>query len=472
MISDLNSKQQEIVENGDGVVIINAGPGTGKTKTLTSRVAFLINQKKINPQDILILTFTNRAAEEMKSRLKTILGDQNLPIVTTFHSWAFDFLTGLGQEIDIIPEEEREKIIKQIIKEEETKLSTKDLDLEITRTKNNLDYKVNPEIKQLIDLYNQKLLEKKYKDFDDLLLETLKTLKEKDKKYQFVLVDEFQDTNNLQYQIIKLILRSIPNLFVIGDPLQSIYGFRGADSEIFTQLKYDFPKNREEFLETNYRSFVNIVEISNLLFPNFAKNKSASLLSGRVSLINTLNEYSESDWIINFINQKIGGTDLLTAQHSDEHITFADFAVIYRTHYLSLSLQKKLAESGLPFQVVKEDSYLEGDHIKLLSMHAAKGLEFKYVFICGFEEELIPQTKSDSNLEEEKRLLYVALTRAKEGVYLISARKRNGKPAKTSQFKKLLEHPKFEEKEDENLGKIFKKREKAKVKKSQLGLFN
>lgn len=412
----LNSHQQHIIENGDGVVIIKAGPGTGKTKTLASRIAYLIKEKNVHPENILILTFTKRAAAEMQSRLSLIL---NSPTITTFHSWAFDFLSSKIGEIKI---------------EKET-------------------------------------------DFDKLILDTYQYLIEHpeecqalQEKYQYILIDEFQDTNDIQYQIIKLILKENPNLFIIGDPHQSIYGFRDAKPAVFETLKFDFPQSKEETFEINYRSKKHLVEISNQLFPGTKLMANTKEL-GQAALIKTLNEYAEAEWIVRFINSKIGGTSLLAAEQNNEPVTFADFAVIYRTHNLSHILEKKLGESGMPYQIIKEDTPVEGDHIKLLSMHAAKGLEFKYVFICGFEEGLIPYVIKDTDLEEEKRLLYVGMTRAKEELYLLSANKRHGNVKKISRFRKLINHPAFKEIEDENTEKIKQRIAKSKLQKSQISLF-
>ncbi|KKR79998.1 MAG: hypothetical protein UU73_C0001G0293 [Candidatus Daviesbacteria bacterium GW2011_GWA1_41_61] len=468
---DLNDQQRKIVEQGDGVVMVKAGPGTGKTKTLISRVAYLILEKHINPANILTLTFTQRAALEMKERLNLILGS-NLPTITTFHGLAFNFLTGLVGEIKIISEEDQETLLKKVAGKSKVKISPRALSVIISQHKSTTNpSKKDSEMERLIVDYNKALNQQQLLDFDDLLMQMYKSLEEKNDKrrqlknlYQYILIDEFQDTNDLQYQIIKMILKDSPNLFVIGDPFQSIYGFRGASAEVFKTLKDDFSAVCEETLGINYRSHSNVVQISNLLFPQSLTLQPASKKGGKVSLVKTLNEYSEADWVIRFISDKIGGTDLLKAQHLVTQVNFSDFAVVFRAHHLSGVLRKQFEESGMPYQIVKEDTPVEGDHIKLLSMHAAKGLEFKFVFICGFEEGLIPYIKNEADLEEEKRLLYVAMTRAKEELYLLYAKKRQKKPNQVSRFKTLLEHPNFLEVEDEAITKI--------IKKSQISLFN
>lgn len=471
--ADLNDQQRQIIENGDGVFIIKAGPGTGKTKTLTSRIAYLILNKEVNPQNILALTFTQRAAGEMRQRLRTLLKNTLLPVVTTFHGFAYELLRSLGQKIEIISEEQQNDLIKKIIKENSVKISSADFSLAISNYKNNITKeKFSEGIKKNIDQYNNELSKRDLWDFDDLIYNLFKQLNEDEKfresvrkVFQYILIDEFQDTNNLQYQIIKLMLNSSLNLFVIGDPSQSVYGFRGATPRIFQKLKDDFPQSREEVLEVSYRSLKNIVEITNLLFGGTINSNFS--LPGKVGIIQTLNEYTEAQWIVRFIENKLGGTNMQKARDDglDERVNFSDFAVIYRTHGLSYNLEHKLNESGMPFQVVKVDSYLEGDHIKLLSMHAAKGLEFKYVFICGFEEGLIPHQRAAGrdDLEEEKRLLYVAMTRAKEELYLLYAKRRDKKPADISRFIRLLQSPNMVKIEDQRTGKMLKK--------SQISLF-
>lgn len=468
----LNSQQKRIVETGDGPFMVVAGPGTGKTKTLTSRIAYLIANQKIGYEHILTLTFTKRAAAEMRERLKALLG-KNLPKITTFHGFAFDFLNSLGQEIQIITEQEQEAIIKKIVQESSPKIKPRDLSLIISQHKSTIQpVKKDPIIEKLILDYQKALIELQLVDFDDLLLQTWQILQDQTQRkrlqqlYKYVLIDEFQDTNDLQYQIIKLILNHKQNLFVIGDPLQSIYGFRGANSQIFETLKKDFPNTQEAVMEINYRSKKHIVQTSNQLFAN-VQLKAASEDLGRVAIINTLNEFSEAEWIVNFINQKIGGTDLIRAGESDNTANLADFAIIYRTHDLGRVLEDKFLHSGLPFQIVKEDTPVQGDHIKLLSMHAAKGLEFKYVFVCGFEEGLIPYEKD----EEERKLFYVAITRAKDELYLLQVKKRHQKDTQNSSFKKKIMHENLLEMEDENLEKTIQKRELAKIKKSQISLF-
>lgn len=474
----MNPQQQKIIEDGDGVVIVNAGPGTGKTKTLTGRIAHLIKNKNVKSNEILALTFTNRAAGEMLDRLQSSVGI--MPFITTFHGLCYDLLKNWGEEFEIILEEERDELIKRILKERKVKLSRHDFSTILSQVKNSTSHiELSSETELLIAAYNKQLVETKRLDFDDLIMKAWEALKnDKTKRsalqklYHYILVDEFQDSNDLQYELMRLLLNKEQNFFVIGDPLQSVYGFRGANPNIFERLKKDFVQAREEFLEINYRSHSQIVEFSKCIFPKLAKINAFSQTPGTVGLIETLNEYSEAEWIVRFINEKIGGSELLNATDTGEksRIDFSDFAIIYRTHALAHILEKRLSESGFPYQIVKEDSVLEGHHIKLLSMHAAKGLEFDYVFICGFEDGLIPHQKM-IDLEEEKRLLYVAMTRAKKELYMLYTKSRNNQATTLSRFHSLFKSKDLVKTIDSATDAILKKRELYKIKKSQMSMF-
>lgn len=625
--STLNSNQLQAITH-DGTVMVIAGPGTGKTKTLTAKIEYLIDTKNINPQEILALTFTQKAAAEMKERL----GDLKfLPYISTFHALAFDILKNIHESIEIITEKEKEELLQQISKKNKiSNRESKNLALFISQFKNNL----NEESLAIISEYNQLLKEKNLIDYDDLLFKLYELLKENNEKvvpyknkFTHILVDEFQDTNNLQYQIIKLLLKN-NNLFVIGDPFQSIYSFRGATEEIVGIFKTDFPQSTCISLDTNYRSCREIIQASSALFPKKTILKANTDGTGEVAAIKTINEYTEGEYIVEMINKKIGGTDLLKAgaiQEEKRETRFSDFAVIYRTHAIGRIIEQTFINSGIPYQIVggitiyeqpevvfisnllqyinqKDSSYLKDllyspiislnlksklkisrlfsenkkqiltilehsidqyidsrkdihmistivdwlkdivvkaknskliplihiimeysllteyiaqkkskdnyvrafistitqfndkknsiiqccnylkylkeyefydpncDKVTLLTLHAAKGLEFKYVFICGFEDGIIPFDRNNIDIEEEKRLLYVGMTRAKEGLYLLTALERNKKVSVISRFYSEMSE-KLTILEDEAIIKQTKQIKKWKEKKSQLKLF-
>lgn len=598
LLAGLNDSQQSAAESLSSVIIINAGPGTGKTKTLISRIAHLILEKKINPSSILGITFTKKAAAEMKERLQKIIPGNDGPYIGTFHSFAFDILSQ-EREVNIVDEKKRTEIIIEVLKRTEFKLihtnhAYRTISLYKSRIKKHRETQSELDTvyeKFVID-YTNSLKSQQLMDYDDILLEFYKFLKNPEKltllqnRFQHILVDEFQDTNEVQYEIIKLLHRE-NNLFVIGDPLQSIYSFRGAAADMFFRIAVDFPQAETISLPTNYRSVKNIIHVSSLLFPQSRALLAYRKKEGQASLINTLHEFAEADFIIRTIQSRVGGTDLLQAANTIDHtqtISFADVAVIYRNHRISTVIAEKLFDSGIPYQVIGEDSpyeqkeirfiidflrfiynktdqthiilqnnpftkgqtdlqstfenmdisskpsiliqkivqyfrlleqlnnqkedvrnlmqfqtsmsrfdndknglgnaieylhFLEDheyydphcDTVTLLTMHASKGLEFTDVFICGFEDGIIPNIKNSSDMEEEMRLMYVAMTRAKDNLYLLSARSRNKKQSIVSRFKKYIECAYLVEKEDEATEMIKKKMAKVQIKKSQLKIF-
>ncbi|HUS25957.1 MAG TPA: ATP-dependent helicase [Nevskiaceae bacterium] len=531
----LNPEQLRAVEAPNGPVLIVAGPGTGKTKTLVARITHLIEQG-IPAEDILALTFTNKAAREMRERVGST-GAQ----ITTFHALCNSILTKLdGKKPLFVAEAERQQIIRTLKKSQELKgLSVRELGLQISRAKNSTQASNDPALAKLITAYNAELQARNLCDFDDLLLRLYDHLQGAmpNTTYQAILVDEFQDTNGLQYELLKL-LNSTDNLFVIGDPKQSIYGFRGASAGVFDRFKTDWPNATEIALTINYRSAPDIVALGNAIFSNATQLTPHQTQLGHVQVMQLLSEYSEARWIIAQVERAIGGSTMLKgSEHhaQDTGCTFRDFAVLYRSHATAKPLQRLLDESGIPFQVAGEGtpyqrpdiarilnalSYIAGkieqpqlsgltttqaqilldplkttqqtlpdlvqtivkvlnvatddnrqdlqqllnslirfkdaaayleyvqtiaeqefydplaDAVTLLTIHAAKGLEFKHVFVIGANEGLLPHYRpgQQPNIDEERRLFYVAVTRAKQNLDILHAKTRGGKPARLSRF--------------------------------------
>jgi superfamily I DNA/RNA helicase len=533
LLETLNQEQLAAVEVADGPVVIIAGPGTGKTKTLVTRVAYLLESGRAKPEQILALTFTKKAAEEMKLRLGSLAKGAR-PTVATFHSLCLELLdvdlpfVGDAQRLQIIRTLHRPKALKDV--------SARELGLVISCAKNTTTIG-DPDVAKVVAAYNDALAEQEVQDFDDLLLGAYELLRDNEParkatqaRYRYVLVDEFQDTNQLQYELLKL-LCGHDNLFVIGDPNQSIYGFRGASGTIFEQFRADFPNAKIITLRTNYRSVPQVVQLSNALFQEAPELIAYKDEPGLVRAVEVLNEYTEAEWILNQIHQSIGGGDLLKAVSDDERLgqrRLSDFAVLYRNRSAASTFQKLLAESGLPYQVVGDGSpydqpqvqalvallraavsnepvQIEGyssaecrlleeelarvdealpsalvekmitilgfepsrdlqqfvgtlvrfkdvpsalryideiaehgfydvsvDAITLLTIHAAKGLEFPHVFVIGNEEGILPSARGDE--AEERRLLYVAITRARERLELLHTRHRGGEQSAPSRF--------------------------------------
>ncbi len=570
MLNGLNEEQKRAAEAGEGAVLIVAGPGTGKTKTLTARIAHLISSGQAEPAQILALTFTKKAAEEMAGRVAVLVqGPQ--PKIATFHGLCYDLL---GIDTPFVADAERLQIIKGLPRPKALKdLSVREVGLLISRAKNSAEIE-DPDIAKIVHAYDKQLGVQWLRDYDDLLVETYKLLKDDKKarkaaqsRYRYILVDEFQDTNRLQYEILKL-LRANDNIFVIGDPNQSIYGFRGASGTIFDQFRADFPDLTEIALTVNYRSVPQVVRLSNALFESAPDLVPHSEATGLVRAVQVLNEYSEAEWVLGQIQRGIGGGDLLKAVSDDSrasHRRLGDFAVLYRSRPAARVFQKVLAESGLPYQVVGDGSpydqpqiqaiislmrsalsgepvNLEGytsaerrllgqelekvrealpsalveriidilgiepsrdlqqfasvivrfkdvpgalryfdeiaehgfydpaaDAITLLTIHASKGLEFPHVFLVGAEEGILPSSRGDE--AEEKRLFYVAATRARERLEIIHAKNRGGQQAEASRFITAIPHDALKRHVDPGMEDQIRRIAKRTAKSSQQRLF-
>lgn len=602
---EFNPEQQQAIRSRAKWLQINAGPGTGKTSTLLGRVYHLL-RLGVDPDSLVVFTFSRKAVAELVKRTSDS-GIDKLKI-KTFHAFAFETLID-RHRFKLANERQLHNILlilkeNPLIKQELANLSIKDLNLMVS----NLKLRQAESI--LVKAYQQLLAEQGLIDFDDLLLLGLKQLEEylKMNTISHLLVDEFQDTNDLQYKFIKTIAKKGANLFVIGDPLQSIYSFRGADNSIYKRFQEDFPNAKQITLNKNYRSPQQIISAGYCLFPDTEVLDSQVQEKGTVELIKTLNEYTEAEWIIKKISSLIGGTDLLGANETNTNLSFKDFCIIYRTHHSAAVLGKKFLESGIPFQQTGNLSPLEeasfdfffqilayinepeienlrlifrhpfiglkeadllflnkieasetdlysrlmnteklskktrkffgvlrqiiaaggsvneifanfekllelgqnsqaswlndfrlyalnksvgeliidinnlreadyyshlADKVTLASIHAVKGLEFEHVFVAGFNEGLIPFVKDSAttDLEEEKRLLFVAMTRARKGLYLLTTRERNYKQnQQISSFWKFLKTTDIKETHDEATDRLLRKRYLKKQKQSQLKL--
>lgn len=570
-VGELNQQQRRAVETGDGPVLIVAGPGTGKTKTLTARIAYLLATGAARPDEILALTFTKKAAEEMRERVQALTPAGAQAAISTFHALCF---TLLGGDLTFVDDARRTSIIASLPKPQTLKgVATRELGLLISRTKNMATD--DPHIRQLTTAYDAELAAQGVVDFDDLLVKVRDLLEQDEaarsrlqQQYRYILVDEFQDTNMLQYALLQL-LRGTNNVFVIGDPNQSIYGFRGASSSIFEQFKQDFASHAAITLTTNYRSTPDIVRVANNVFAGSVPLEAHGNRQGQVRAVQVLNEYSEAKWVTSAINREIGGGDMLAAVSDDDratHRTLKDFAIVYRSRSAAIAMQKTIEESGLPYQVVGEGSPYEqpavqaiiallqavsngeavaldgfsasevkaiqtlvssepdaspsrlasrlaeilgvvesrgvqqcigtlvrfatvpeatayfdhiaetgfydpdADVITLLTIHASKGLEFPYVFLIGAEEGILPHDHADP--AEERRLFYVAVTRAREALDITYTASRGGRPAEASRFiRELHKLSVLPFTTDPNLQADRARSQKRALKRSQQSLF-
>jgi len=572
-MDDLNLQQRQAVESGDGPVLIVAGPGTGKTKTLVSRIVYLLGQG-VEPQQIVALTFTNKAARELEERLRlACAASAALPRIATFHSLGQELLRRHGFERAVASEAQQTAIIRAMLKPRALKgVRTRELGLLISRAKTSMTAATDTTTERLLQVYETALAEQGLWDFDELLRQTFDQLQSGAIRtnFAYVLVDEFQDTSELQYEILKL-LGAGDNIFAIGDPNQSIYGFRGAGQGMFERFTADFPATQRISLTNNYRSRQQIVALANAVFaatPLIAQTEQA----GMARIIQTLNEYSEAAYVVSEIERGIGGSDLLKASATDEARQPRDYAVLYRTHRAARALQQAFAASGLPYQIAGEGSPYErpavqaviaalrylhdpadqplpsrkgwSDHqikatldaidvaspiaavaavtasrleledeglqqlystlvqfgagrdglaaalqyidaicssefydpsvnaVTLMTIHASKGLEFEHVFLIAAEEGTLPrQSQGKVDLDEEERLFYVAITRARARLDILHAKTRAGEAPQPSRFHASLPHDVVIRMVDPAMAKLEKHLQKRAAKRAQGSLF-
>ena len=360
-----NNSQLKAVKHKTGPMLVIAGPGSGKTTVLTARIRNLIEEYSVNPANILVITFTKAAANEMKSRFNNMMGRSTNVTFGTFHAVFFMILrAAYNYSVDsIIKEDVRQNIIKQAI--ERSRLEPDDLNEmvsnitgEISRVKTetidiNAYYSASCPEEEFRDIYKYyvKTLKKMgLIDFDDMLLychELLTTrrdiLAKWQQKYQYILIDEFQDINKIQYDIIKLLAKPQDNLFIVGDDDQSIYGFRGSKPEIMLNFDKDYPDTDKVILDTNYRSTGNIVSAAGkVIAPNkvrFAKN------------INTVNDPGDKVDIIEFNTQAEEYEKIIDniRKESASGGNYSDNAVLFRTNSTAAGFVRKLVEYSVPF---------------------------------------------------------------------------------------------------------------------------
>ena len=599
-----NEAQTQAIQHTDGPCLVLAGPGSGKTLTIVNRVKYLIEKQKVRPEEILVVTFTRFAAAEMKSRLCLVMGKRDLPVtVGTFHGIYYGILKWayrMNQE-NILSETEKYQILRGVINKERMEIFDEedfiqDIAAEIGKVKNNripLEEFVSEKcsadaFRNIYRNYEQHRKELKKIDFDDMLVLCYELFRSRpdvlaqwQKKFRYVLIDEFQDINRIQYDVIRMLAQPENNLFVVGDDDQAIYGFRGADSELMLGFGKDFPNAKQILLGMNYRSTANIVQNSLKLIENNVERYSKKLEANReggsclhiqevkdpveeaeyvleeiqkckengikeeeiailfrvhtdaravveamverkipfqmkehlpniyehfiakdimayfrlatgarnrqdflqvmnrpkrylgrdsvagtkVSFEDMRKFYCDKDWMIDRIDQFEWDVKMLmkmapyaAIQYIRKRIGYDDFLKEYAfTHQINRSdLNEVLAEieeAAKAFTSVEEwfthvEEYTETlrakekernrprPGVRLMTIHASKGLEFKQVFLIEANEGRIPyqKAKTDKEIEEERRLFYVAMTRAKDFLKICYVKIKNGKEVTPSRF--------------------------------------
>ncbi|MEK9176016.1 MAG: UvrD-helicase domain-containing protein [Patescibacteria group bacterium] len=562
ILKDLNQEQQDAVLNTTGPMIILAGAGSGKTRVLTYKVIYLIKEKGVDPGNILMVTFTNKAANEMKERIAKLSMHRDKPTIGTFHSICSRILridgkyVGFSEKFTIYDTQDSIDAIKEAMKR--ANISIKDFKPHsilstISQAKNqlitDLEYLnmargfFQENVAKIYPVYQRVLKENNAVDFDDLISKTIELfqknpeiLEKYQNKFQYILVDEYQDTNQAQYILTKLLSKKYQNICVVGDFSQSIYSFRGANFQNLVTFKNDFKNTKTFHLSQNYRSTQTILDSA---YAVISKNTSHPVLKlwtenqigEKIMLYEASTEHNEAEYIIaELINLGldpkdvavlyrtnaqsrvveevflhhgvpyvlVGGTrfyerrevkDILaylrTIDNEKDNVSFRrieklgkgrlkkfmDFVetldknsntidildkVLEATEYLSL-YDPKDEEDITRLENIKElrsvaiefpalSSFLENvalveqeqlpqnpisgekiNAVTLMTLHAAKGLEFPYVFMIGMEEGIFPHSRSlmeRSELEEERRLCYVGITRAKNRLFMTYSKRR------------------------------------------------
>ena len=592
MLDDLNDKQKEaVLESIDVPLLIIAGAGSGKTKTLTYRIIYLIKELKISPFSIFAVTFTNKAANEIKDRINILLEDKiNFPYMGTFHSVFLYILRtegykyGIPKYFSIFDDEDQKKLVSDILKSQNlsSNITPQSILSGISRAKNNFIKPNNysPEnfyeenVFKVYSVYEKRLQENSAMDFDDILVKSFEIISQNEdlssylkSKLKYILVDEYQDTNRIQYELLRLISKN--NVFFVGDPDQNIYSWRGTDIRNILNFTIDYPEGKIIKLEQNYRSTKFILKASDSVISRNSLRYEKNLWTENDmgSLIKIYQAYDEEDEarytsqkiidldeytdtavlyrtnaqsraieesflrhkipykvyggmkfyqrkeikdiiaylrfaqniedtislkrIINVPSRKIGKSTLekIEKEALRNSLSLGSFIMLNETgmnqnvknfvmtiedlknnkdkmnvsdflkylikkikyiDYLSLdgdvgmsrienveefvgvsskytSLEEFLFDISL-VQKEEIDTDLSGEYVTLMSLHSAKGLEFKNIFIAGMEENIFPHSRSFESmeeLEEERRLCYVGMTRAKENLFLTFAQKRS-----------------------------------------------
>ena len=379
LLQGLNEAQVLAVTTTEGPVMVMAGAGSGKTKVLTTRIAYIIKELGIVPSGILAVTFTNKAAGEMKERIANMLDIETKYMwISTFHSFAVKILR---MEIDNIPpykkgftiidEEDSLKIVKEIMKEKNIdSYKPKEIRNIISKSKNFYDYSVKDPLLNSCYLtvkryYQERLKKENLMDFDDLIINVIELfennlfiLEKYQQKFQYILVDEFQDTNFLQYKLIRLLSAKYQNIFVVGDDFQSIYSFRGAKIENINHFRNDYKNTQLILLEKNYRSTTEILNLANSIIvhnPNqikkvmYSNNKNGN----KPIYYNANTAYDEAMYVIDTIKKGLLSGD-----------KYSDFAILYRANYISRGYEDVLVRNNIPYKIYGGLSFFSRKEIK------------------------------------------------------------------------------------------------------------
>lgn len=386
LLNGMNPRQKEAVLHTDGPLLLMAGAGSGKTRVLTHRIAYLIEEKEVNPWNILAITFTNKAAKEMKERVNAILASGGEDVwVSTFHSMCVrilrrdvDFI-GYNRNFTIIDSSEQLTLMKRILKElniDPKKYDPRSILGTISQAKNSLQ--TPQDFAKMQGSYYEEIAAKCYAayqkelqynqcmDFDDLIMNTIRLFEENpdsltyyQNKFHYIHVDEYQDTNHAQYTLVNLLAGRFRNLCVVGDADQSIYGWRGADMQNILDFEKDYPDAAVILLEQNYRSTKNILSAANQVIENNSNRKPKNLWTenkegNKITYYRADNERDETRFIVDRMQEEI----------RSNHRNYGDFAILYRTNAQSRVMEETLLKANIPYKMVGGHKFYDRKEIK------------------------------------------------------------------------------------------------------------
>ncbi|MEJ7429819.1 DNA helicase PcrA [Staphylococcus warneri] len=385
LVKNMNAEQSEAVRTTEGPLLIMAGAGSGKTRVLTHRIAYLLDEKDVSPYNILAITFTNKAAKEMKARVEQLVGEEAQVIwMSTFHSMCVRILRrdadriGIERNFTIIDPTDQKSVIKDVLKNEN--IDSKRFEPRmfigaISNLKNEL--KTPEDAQKEANDYHSQMVATVYKgyqrqlsrnealDFDDLIMTTInlfervpEALEYYQNKFQYIHVDEYQDTNKAQYTLIKLLANKFKNLCVVGDSDQSIYGWRGADIQNILSFEEDYPDAKTIFLEQNYRSTKTILNAANEVIKNNTERKPKGLWTAntggdKINYYEATTERDEAEYVVREI-----------MKHQRNGKKYSDMAILYRTNAQSRVLEETFMKSNIPYTMVGGQKFYDRKEIK------------------------------------------------------------------------------------------------------------
>ena len=377
---NLNSEQLKAVMHIDGPMLVLAGAGSGKTKVLTNRIANLI-ENGVSPYEILAITFTNKAAKEMKDRVYNLIGEDARRIqISTFHSFGLKMIKenydvlGYDKNFSILDSDDTLSVIKKIMKEynmDPKYYNAKSIRNKISFAKNELispakfnKVEFDKQVVAVYERYERMLKNNNSMDFDDLLLLPIRLLEDKEilnnyqERYKYILIDEYQDTNEAQYKLSKKLADKYHNIFVVGDNDQAIYAFRGANFKNILNFEKDYPECITVLLEENYRSTKNILNAANSVISHNKERKDKNLWSNKeegskITYVKTENEKEESSYVSKKIKELVS-----------EGTSYEDIAVLYRTNAQSRAIEEEMLKSNIPYRVIGSFYFYNRKEIK------------------------------------------------------------------------------------------------------------